>query len=70
MNKYITYKLQIYAYTRSLRKIVKGCAATALAAQCYGNLDFDTAHGLFVIPVIDNEEEYDHINDILCDIEK
>jgi hypothetical protein len=41
-----------------------------LAAQCYGNLDFDTAHSLFNIPVVDDEEEYDHINEIFCDISK
>ena len=61
---------QIFAFTRSLQKIAKGCAATALASQVYGNLDFDTAHGLFVIPVIENEEDYDHINDIFCDTSK
>jgi hypothetical protein len=48
-------------------KIIKGCAATGLAAQVYGDLDFDTAHSLFNIPVIEDEEEFDHINQIRCD---
>ena len=58
------------AYTRSLGKIVKGCASTALAAQCYGDLEFDTANSLFNIHIVDDEEEYDHINEIFCDISK
>jgi hypothetical protein len=49
-----------------LNKIVKGCAATGLAAQVYEDLDFDTAHSLFNIPIVDNEEDYDHINQIRC----
>ena len=35
--------------TRSLNKIVLGCAATALAAQVFD--DFDTFHGLFKYPL-------------------
>jgi hypothetical protein len=50
-----------------MNKIIKGCAATGLAAQVYGDLDFDTAHSLFNIPVIEDEEEFDHINQIRCD---
>ena len=66
----LTFYYKIFSFTRSICKIAKGCAATALAAQCYGNLDFDTAHGFFVIPVIENEEEYDHIDEIFCDTSK
>ena len=58
--------IQIFAFTRSLGKIVKGCAATGLAAQCYEDLDFDTAHSLFNIPIVDDEEDYDHINELRC----
>jgi len=66
----ISISMQIIAYTRSLGKIIKGCAATALAAQCYEGLDFDTAHSLFNIPVVEDEEGYDHIDEIFCDTSK
>jgi hypothetical protein len=36
----------------------------------YEGLDFDTAHSLFNIPVLEDEEEYDHINEIFCDTSK
>jgi hypothetical protein len=62
--------LQIFAFTRSLGKIVKGCAATALAAQNYTDLDFDTAHSTFLIPVIEDEEDFDHINQIRCTVDR
>jgi len=58
---------QVFAYTRSLGKIIKGCAATALAATNLEELDFDTAHSFFSIPVVDDEEDYDHMNEIFCD---
>ena len=66
-NNFCCTLYQIVSFTRSLGKIIKGCAATALAAQCYGDLDFDTSHGLFLIPVVENEEDYDHIDSIWCD---
>jgi hypothetical protein len=60
----------LIAYTRSLGKLIKGVAATALAAQCYEGLDFDTAHSFFNIPVVEDDEQYDHINQIFCDTSK
>ena len=61
---------KIFAFTRSLGKIVKGCAATALAAQNFHGMDFETAHSLFKCPIVDDPESYDHINMIRCDTTK
>ena len=45
--------------------IALGCAATALAAQVYGEIEeFCTAHQLFGIPVVENSEEIDHEADV------
>jgi len=49
---------KIIAFTRSKGLIAKGCAATNLAAQVYD--DFVTAHTLFKLPVVeDNEKDLD-----------
>ena len=60
----------VAAYARSKEKIVMGCASTALAASIYqGN--FFTAHSLFKIPVLENEEEdLDQQNDLQCNLDK
>ena len=59
----------IIAFARSLNKIVLGCASTALAASIYD--DFYTAHSLFKIPVIEQEEEMlDQENDFKCDLDR
>jgi len=47
----------IAAYARWKKHIALGCASTAFAASIYK--DFYTAHGLFEIPVIEDEETYD-----------
>ena len=47
-----------------------GACATALAVQVYPEMEFDTLHGLFSIPVIEDEEDYDNINNIYCDLNK
>jgi hypothetical protein len=44
----------IIAWARSQGFIVQGCASTAFAASIYK--DFQTAHGLFEIPVIDDND--------------
>ena len=44
-----------------------GCAATALAAQVYD--DFDTFHGLFKYPFIDDMEDIDNIDDIKLNLD-
>ena len=59
----------ILAFARSLNKIVLGCASTALAASIYD--DFYTAHSLFKIPVVEQEEEMlDQENDFKCDLDR
>jgi hypothetical protein len=56
-----TVAMKLAAYFRSLGKIVLICASTALAAQNYPN-EGVTAHYLFHLPVIDeNEKEVDDI---------
>ena len=46
-----------------------GCASTALAASIYD--DFYTAHSLFKIPVVEQEEEMlDQENDFKCDLDR
>ena len=54
-----TIAKKVLSYTRSLGKIAIGCASTALAAQNYEN--FNTAHGLFHYPVIEDMEDIDNI---------
>jgi hypothetical protein len=58
---------KILSYTRSLKKIALGCASTGLAAKNYD--EFDTAHGLFKYPVIEDMEDIDNINDIKPDLD-
>jgi hypothetical protein len=59
----------IEAYARSKSKIVMGCASTALAASIYDN--FYTAHSLFKIPVIkDEEQNMDQQYDLKCELDK
>ena len=62
-----TVAKKIIHYTRSKGKIVLGCASTALAAQVYD--DFDTFHGLFKYPVIDNLEDIDMLDDVIIKME-
>ena len=65
-----TMAKKIYHYVRSKNKICLGACATALAVQVYPEMEFDTLHGLFSIPVIEDEEDYDNINRIYCDLNK
>lgn len=65
-----TLAKKIYHYCRSLNKICLGACATALAVQVYNDMEFDTLHGLFSIPVIEDEEDYDNINRIYCDLNR
>jgi energy-coupling factor transporter ATP-binding protein EcfA2 len=59
----------IAAYARSKKLIVMGCASTALAASIYEN--FYTAHSLFKIPLLKNEEEMlNQENDLECTLDK
>jgi len=50
-----TIAKKILAVARSRNLLCVGCASTALAATNYEN--FDTAHGLFKFPVIEEEEK-------------
>lgn len=58
-----TWAKAIVAYVRSKGKLVCGCASTALAAGVYKD-DWTTAHYIFGIPVMDDEDAYDQENDI------
>ena len=49
-----TFVKALMAYVRSQGKIAVGCASTGLAATVYES--FHTAHALFGIPVIDDED--------------
>ena len=61
-----TFARKLTALTRSMGKVALGCAATALAAQVYGESEeFTTAHDLFGIPVIEDNEDIDHEADIV-----
>ena len=60
-----TFAKKVAAYVRSLGKICLGCAATGLAAQVYGeDEEYTTAHDLFGIPVVEDNEDLDHDADI------
>jgi hypothetical protein len=59
-----TFVKYVMAYFRSLGHVAKGCASTGLAAAVYD--DFSTAHSLFAIPVMEDEEAYDQENDFRC----
>ena len=50
---------KVMALARSMGHIALGCASTGLAAQVYGQGEFETAHSLFGIPVIEDPEDYD-----------
>ena len=59
----------IAAFARSEGHLVVGCASTAFAASNYEN--FYTAHSLFEIPVIEDEEAYDNTqNNHKCNLDK
>ena len=58
---------KIISYARSKSKIVLGCAATALAAQTYK--DFDTFHGLFKYPVVEDNEDIEKIDCLTLNLE-
>jgi hypothetical protein len=61
-----TFARKLTALARSMGKVALGCAATALAAQVYGDTEeFTTAHDLFGIPVIEDNEDIDHEADIV-----
>ena len=63
-SKFVEY---IMAYVRGQGFIAKGCASTGLAAAVYP--DFLTAHALFAIPVLEDEEEYDQEGDVRCNLD-
>jgi len=65
-----TFAKKIFHYTKTKNKIVLGAAATGLAAQVYGFLNFETYHTLFAIPVIEDEEEFDSMENIACQTER
>ena len=54
-----TFAKKIIAYTRSLGKVVLGCASTGLACQVYEEGQFVTAHSLFEIPVYDAIDDFE-----------
>ena len=61
-----TFARKLTALTRSMGEVALGCAATALASQVYGEQEeFTTAHDLFGIPVIEDNEDIDHEADIV-----
>jgi hypothetical protein len=53
-----TFAKKILAYARSKKLIAKGCSSTGLSCQVYE--DFTTAHSLFGIPVVEDDDDYDH----------
>jgi len=56
-----TFANKITAYARSKDLIALGCCASALACQVYGdNGEYTTAHDLFGIPVVEDNEDIDH----------
>jgi hypothetical protein len=59
-----TFVKYVMASVRALGFVAKGCASTGLAAAVYD--DFSTAHSLFAIPVIDDEEDFDQEGDLQC----
>jgi hypothetical protein len=59
----------IIAYARSLGFLVAGCASTAFAASIYK--DFHTAHGLFEIPVVEeNKNDDENFDNFKCNLDK
>ena len=61
-----TFAKKIFYRAHSKNKIVLGSAATGLAAQVYEDLEFETVHTTYGVPVIEDEDEYDNINNIEC----
>ena len=61
-----TFAKKVFHYTHSKNKIVLGAAATGLAAQVYAELEFETVHTRFGVPVMEDEDEYDNIGNIEC----
>jgi len=61
-----TFAKKVFHYTHSKNKIVLGAAATGLAAQVYAELEFETVHTRFGVPVLEDEDEYDNIGNIEC----
>jgi len=61
-----TFAKKIFYRAHSKNKIVLGAAATGLAAQVYEELEFETVHTRYGVPVMEDEEEYDNINNIEC----
>ena len=59
-----TFAKYVAAFVRSKGLICKGCASTGLAAAVYD--DFTTAHSLFAIPVIEDGEDFDQENELMC----
>ena len=65
-----TFVKKIYHYGRSKMKIVLGSSSTSLSCQVYAPIFFDTTHGIASVPVMEDEEDYDNINNIFCDLNK
>jgi nucleoside-triphosphatase THEP1 len=61
-----TFAKKIFYRAHSHNKIVLGYAATGLACQVYEELDFETVHSGFGVPVVENEEDYDNLHNIEC----
>jgi hypothetical protein len=61
-----TFANKVNAYVRSKNLISLGCCANALACQVYGeNAEYTTAHDLFGIPVIEDDEDLDDEAELL-----
>ena len=65
-----TLATKIYHYAHTKQKIVLGAAATGLACEVYKDLNFETFHSLFAVPIYESEEDYDNIYDIPCQTSK
>ena len=61
-----TFAKKIFYRAHSKNKIVLGAAATGLAAQVYEELEFETVHTRYGVPVMEDEDEYDNIYNIEC----
>ena len=59
-----TFAQKLLAYCRFKGKIALGCAATALAAQVYKEDTFSTAHYLFDIPVVEDNDDADTLVEV------
>jgi hypothetical protein len=63
-----TFVKYLMATVRAMGYVAKGCASTGLAASVYD--DFTTAHALFAIPVIDDDEDFDQEGDLQCRLDQ